>query len=581
MYYFWIIVIAFGTSTRLVSLIRNLEHQKQYQPLPGEEQRHTNLNTCSTLSLPRAWIKRFVTIPATFSNRCSQPYGWCTIPPRIQSLTIFNFVILNVLACTCSYTLTDGNIYWPEKSAQLLRYVSDRTGIISLANFPLVWLFGMRNDALMWMTGWGFGTYNAFHRWVARVATLQAVIHSLGYTLMVLESGGWSHFLRYWSKHYFWNGELATVAMCALLGFSLYGIRRAHYEIFLVTHIVLSIVALWTMYYHVEIFKSGEWNIFIWPCLAIWILDRIMRTSRIIAFNRHFWNTKATVSYDSASHLVRMDVEESKNWLKPQPGTYYYIHVLNDIHYAHQNHPFTLAYTSSGTASSTSTPLSPIFSRPSPQRTNSNESSESDALLSPATKSASSKLVFLIRPYDGFTARLKSHCLLHPKKLRVLVEGPYGHSEPFYLYPDILFIVGGTGIAVPLSHLTRLLSSTSRVQHVKIVWAVREHAFLASVLRDFAGLLADERIDMEVHITQEKEVEAEVLGEDLKSVRIVTRRPNVAAVVQDAAQTAGQGKLAVVACGPAGMADQARKASVDALGMGYRGIEYFEESFKW
>ena len=46
----------------------------------------------------------------------------------------------------------------------------------------------MRNDVLMWLTGWGFGTYNAFHRWVARVATLQAIVHSLGYTLMIMDS---------------------------------------------------------------------------------------------------------------------------------------------------------------------------------------------------------------------------------------------------------------------------------------------------------------------------------------------------------------------------------------------------------
>jgi predicted ferric reductase len=475
----------------------------------------------------------------------------------------------------------DGNLYWPEKSAQLLRYVSDRTGIISLANFPLVWLFGMRNDALMWITGWGFGTYNAFHRWVARIATLQAVVHSLGYTFMILESSGWPGFLKYMVKHYFWNGELATIAMCALLLFSLYGIRRSHYEIFLVTHIILSIVALWTIYYHVEIFTNGEWNIFIWPCLVIWILDRVLRAGRIIAFNRHFWNTQATVSYDPASNLVRMDVDGSKDLLVPQPGTYYYIHVLNDVLYAHQNHPFTLAYVSSDIARSTSTPLSPLSSRPLPRRTFSDESTESDALLATSTKKSPTNLVFLIRPYDGFTSRLKSHCLLHPKNLRVLVEGPYGHSEPLHHFPNVLFVVGGTGVAVPLSHISRLLSSNSHTQSIKIVWAVREHAFLASILRDFAGLLGDERVDMEVHITREKEVESEVLGEDLKSVRIVTKRPDVYGAVAQAAEGAGQSGLAVVACGPASMADEARKASVEMLARGHRRVEYFEESFKW
>jgi hypothetical protein len=39
----------------------------------------------------------------------------------------------------------------------------------------------------MWVTGWGFGTYNSFHRWVARVSTVQAIVHSVGYTIMVSE----------------------------------------------------------------------------------------------------------------------------------------------------------------------------------------------------------------------------------------------------------------------------------------------------------------------------------------------------------------------------------------------------------
>ncbi|KAJ4363678.1 hypothetical protein N0V83_009974 [Neocucurbitaria cava] len=350
-------------------------------------------------------------------------------------------------------------------------------------------------------------------------------------------------------------------------------------------HIALSIAALWTMYYHVEIFTNGEWNIFIWPCLVIWIFDRLLRLGRILAFNRNPLNTKATVSYDANSKLVRMDIDGSKNWITPKPGTYYYIHVLDDVLYALQSHPFTLAYVSSKTSASSSTPLSPIGSRPPPHRSSSslsNESSESDALLPPSAVSHSpSNLVFLIRPYDGFTSRLKNLCLLRPKKLRVLIDGPYGHSEPLYTFPNILFIVGGTGVAVPLSHLHRLLQADSAVHSVKIIWAVREHAFLESILRDFKGVLGDERIEMEVHVTRDEEAQDEPMGRNLKSVRIMTHRPDVRAAVEDTAKDAGQARVAVVACGPALMADQARKATVEMLEKGYRGLEYFEESFKW
>lgn len=186
MYYFWVIVISFGIGTRILALINNIK-SRDYQAVPTDEYTGTK-NQHSPLSVPHTWLKRYLTIPAAFGDRCSRPLGWCTIPPRAQTFTIAAFVILNTILCCTDYRLTDRNLYWPNKSDQLLRYVSDRTGIISLANFPLVWLFGMRNDVLMWLTGWGFGTYNAFHRWVARVATLQAIVHSLGYTLMIMGS---------------------------------------------------------------------------------------------------------------------------------------------------------------------------------------------------------------------------------------------------------------------------------------------------------------------------------------------------------------------------------------------------------
>ena len=188
MYCFWLGVVSIGICRHLLSLISNLRHSKQHSFTGPESTQPTSTRSHRLFNFSNTWLKQYITIPATFSNRCSQPYGWCTIPPRIQSLTIAAFVLLNLALSCSSYRLTSGNLYWPEKSAQLLRYVSDRTGIISLANFPLVWLFGMRNDVLMWITGWGFGTYNSFHRWAARVATVQAVVHSLGYTLMIVES---------------------------------------------------------------------------------------------------------------------------------------------------------------------------------------------------------------------------------------------------------------------------------------------------------------------------------------------------------------------------------------------------------
>lgn len=373
--------------------------------------------------------------------------------------------------------------------------------------------------------------------------------------------------------------------MCTLLVFSFYGIRRAHYEVFLATHIVLSITALWTMYYHVEIFTDGEWNIFVWPCITIWVFDRLLRLARIFAFNRNPFKTTATVKYSSDCNLVRMEVDGSTNWIATQPGTYYYIHVLDNLFYAYQSHPFTLAYTSSDVASSppttSSSSLAPISSMDTAIPSPPDDPSESDTLLTPKTAITLQNLVFLIRPYDGFTSRLKSYSLLHPRSLRVLVEGPYGHKLPLRNFTNVLFIVGGTGIAVPLSYIAHILSPGSYIRRAKVVWAVREHAFMGSVLRDLRDLAIDERLEMEIHITRDEQAMSYALEDEPKSVRIMKHRPDVGQSVQNAALDAGRQTLAIVACGPALMADQARKACVEMVQRGYTGVEYFEESFKW
>lgn len=57
--------------------------------------------------------------------------------------------------------------------------------IIAFANFPAIWLFGVRNNLTLWLTGWDFGTYTNFHRWIARISTMQALTHAIGYTILI------------------------------------------------------------------------------------------------------------------------------------------------------------------------------------------------------------------------------------------------------------------------------------------------------------------------------------------------------------------------------------------------------------
>jgi ferric reductase like protein len=50
-------------------------------------------------------------------------------------------------------------------------------------------MFSGRNNIFIWLTGWEFSVFNLFHRHIARVATLQAIIHSVSYTVFYYAAG--------------------------------------------------------------------------------------------------------------------------------------------------------------------------------------------------------------------------------------------------------------------------------------------------------------------------------------------------------------------------------------------------------
>lgn len=144
----------------------------------------------------------------------------------------------------------------------------------------------------------------------------------------------------------------------------------------------------------------------------------------------------------------------------------------------------------------------------------------------------------------------------------------------------MLFIVGGAGIAVPLSYLDLLLNNDdSKIESLKVVWAVREEEFLTECLEvDFRGLVGDERLAVSAFVTAALEEGRTVR----KGVKVQRGRPDVTKEIEEVAEEVGfDGGLAVVACGPGKMADDSRRAVVRLLGRGYGKVEYFEESFNW
>ncbi|KAK8147512.1 hypothetical protein G3M48_001521 [Beauveria asiatica] len=529
---FWVVVVAIGFVHRLYLVACRLYYS------------YPSLQLVKLPLGPSSWLKRRLLLPATFGYRCAQRTWGCSVPPRIQSITIFAFIAINTAYSVIGYRLTKENYYFDSVLDQALRYVSDRTGIIAFVNFPLIWLFGMRNNFAIWLTGWDFGTYNSFHRWTARIATIQAIVHSLGYSIIVHRQGSWHDLYAQFLEYAYWQaGVLATALMCLLIPLSKPVIRRYQYEAFLVMHIGLSVLLLFSMLGHVSIF-NGRWNGFVRVPTYIWIFDRIMRVLRSAAFSPLSWGSKARASYSPAADIVQVSVPvEWYSLRKPKPGTFFYLTVLSDVKSRLQSHPFTVAA---------------VVSRPPVH------AEERTALLAPThrgrengkthTAIDSASIEFLIRPYNGFTAQLRE-LAVDTKQFKVLVEGPYGTSHPLHTYNHVVFIVGGTGIVTPIAYMSRLIGNSKRKPVVDLHWAVREPAFANMVLEHYLGeaLRAD---NIEVTLHASTLIDLQPLFSGPVSQRM--GRPAIPAIIAAAATAAGRGRLAVVACGPEGILDGAR-----------------------
>ncbi|PHH92544.1 hypothetical protein CDD83_6942 [Cordyceps sp. RAO-2017] len=522
----------------------------------------------------RRWFQRNVTIPAAFGYRCAEAVWWASIPPRMQAMTIAVFLLMNLFFGVHGYMIVSENMYLPSWEQQVLRYASDRMGIMAFANFPLIWLFGMRNNVAIWLTGWSAQTYNHFHRWVARAATLQALVHAFGYTAFILRSHGWKSLLWLYSTLFFSAGQVAAVLMCALVACSFCWIRRRHYETFLVLHIGMSVLLLVAMLGHVSIFH-GRLNSLFWIPVYIWVLDRSIRLLRLIAFNPLRIYADAYASFSAETNIVRLNVSIGKGTYKVRPGTYYYLTLLEDAHFW-ESHPFSVASVSSHSLKSTDE-LSPLLTAERPRRLEAGDGS------GPGRRGRGGKqMTFLIRPYNGFTKRLKrlaSDEPSSPVRLRVFVEGPYGHTTALDRYDRVVFLAGGSGVSVFLSYQRLLAGSGSAVQ---LHWAVREPAFATEVLatdmdEDWIGR-EDFSVDLYVPASMPATDAAD--GRPRAGVRHHATRLDVDTVVQTAVAAAGRGqRLCVVACGPSSIKDETRAAVVAALRGAECRLDFVEESW--
>ncbi len=136
-------------------------------------------------------LQSSVFFPALLGSRRLEPLpgqaGY--LPGRALSIFIGVYVVLNVVFSAVSFGTFSPNIWFMSPQFETCEYVGNRTGTLSLVNMSIAILFAGRNNLLIALTGWSQTAFMALHRWTARVATVQAVVHSIAYTVAYFEPG--------------------------------------------------------------------------------------------------------------------------------------------------------------------------------------------------------------------------------------------------------------------------------------------------------------------------------------------------------------------------------------------------------
>lgn len=145
--------------------------------------------------LPAAWCTKFNALiidPPLFGHRHDTPvlFGLALMPTRGQALFVFYFIAINTVLPAVNYQYADPNTWYPGDGWRwMCMLISNRLGLLSFANLPLVFLYAGRNNLLLWVTGWSHPTFLLVHRWIAAIATLQAILHSIIYLDVYIKNG--------------------------------------------------------------------------------------------------------------------------------------------------------------------------------------------------------------------------------------------------------------------------------------------------------------------------------------------------------------------------------------------------------
>ncbi|WQF84142.1 Putative ferric reductase transmembrane component-like domain-containing protein [Colletotrichum destructivum] len=227
--------------------------------------------------------------PPLLGRRHKVPYfNLLIMPTRDQTILIAYLVIINVVSSGIGYDSAQPNAWWVnDRDQELLTSFSNRMGVLSFANLPLLILYAGRKNFLYWLTGFTQSTLMLLHRWTAYFCTIQTCLHSAAWIQIYVSIN--RHDIEAQLSYWIWV-IIATLAMSFLLPASAIPFREKLYELFLAVHITLGILAVVGSCLHIVYRFQHQWGYEVWMyiCFGVWGFDRLVRMLRM-ARNGLLW----------------------------------------------------------------------------------------------------------------------------------------------------------------------------------------------------------------------------------------------------------------------------------------------------
>ncbi|KAF2819037.1 ferric reductase-like protein transmembrane component 4 [Ophiobolus disseminans] len=509
-------------------------------------------------------LKSILVHPSTLGKHHREPVAGGVIPTRGQSLYILLISLLNLILLVAPYTITQPQASFTTRGRQLTSIIGNRAGSMAMGNVVALFLFSSRNSVLMYITDWSYGTYLLLHRWLGYWAVIHTIIHSAMLWSYYVKVGTYSaEVLRlYWV----W-GIVATVAMCAIIPFSLLKLRQKFYEFFIVSHIALSLLFLVAYYYHIWYVYTYNWGYEIWMFAAagMWAVERLVRVGRMAL--RGSSTTVVSVVPDTDGEYIQLEVE-GKDF---KAGVAYLCFPTLSWRFW-ETHPFSVSDAIPYSQQSALHPTPSLST--SDQSPTLNSADEKGATIHATASTVVSdaeiparhhSTLFFARARSGVTKALTARASTsssHQVRLRVLIDGPYNHSgrveSQIAQCSSVLCIAGGVGITACLPLLKQGGTKDS-----KLFWSSRKPGLINALKPTLTALATN--VKVETLVGQRFDINA-ILRQEL--------------VDHDGVHV---GPLAILVSGPPGLADDVRYEVTRIAGSEKQSRAYvlIDEAFGW